>query len=682
MVRKKPGKKPLPPRKPVVKKKHKVKPFSPGKGNWIFITFFFIFSFILYGNTILNKWAVDDELVTHNEVSGLGLKAIPQIFSSYYITTKGNIGHQTADYRPIVKVTFALENQLLGSEKAGWSHGINILLYFFICTLLFFLLKKLLKNYNILFPFLITVVFMTHPVHTEVVASLKNRDEMLAFLCGIGGLHILLKYIETKSNRFLIYTFIVFIIGYLSKISILPFVVIYPLVLYFFSDVKPKKILYLFFSLMAVVIVAHFLPRFFLPHITRVNSYIENPLYFEKSLFLRLGTGMLSLLFYLRILVVPYPLIYYYGFDMIPLTGLFNIWVFLSAVLHTGLLLFALSKFREKHILSFSILFYLVFISMYANILIPVPGIVAERFVFDGSFGFCIALIYLIFIIFSTDPKSLTIDFSERILILTIVLALVLPSTYYVIMRNRSWCTVYDLYGSDIGHQERSAKSNIQFAGLLMNRVYSAKPDDRDMLRQMYTPDIIRYYKKGLDLYPPNYLALNDLGSVYVNFAMSPDSALIFLKKAVALSPGYQPAWVNMGLSYRKLQKFDSAIYCYQQVLRINPDEVKAVFKIAEIYSDQGNFTKAIQLNEEMMKKYPGLDVPYINIGNYYILHQDTATAVQYWEQAAKKNPSYELCMKLNRLYTMKGDMKKAGYYYNLALEASRKNNRPSLLPE
>ena len=66
----------------------------------------------------------------------------------------------------------------------------------------------------------------------------------------------------------------------------------------------------------------------------------------------------------------------------------------------------------------------------------------------------------------------------------------------------------------------------------------------------------------------------------------------------------------------------------------------------------------------------------YRNIGNYYIQRSDTAKAVSYWEQAAAKNPEYDLCMKLNSLYRMKGDMDKANYYYDLASESVRKNRR------
>ena len=52
------------------------------------------------------------------------------------------------------------------------------------------LLRRLLKNYHIFFPFLTVMLFLAHPLHTEVVASLKNREEILSFL----GVLLALKY--------------------------------------------------------------------------------------------------------------------------------------------------------------------------------------------------------------------------------------------------------------------------------------------------------------------------------------------------------------------------------------------------------------------------------------------------------------------------------------------------------
>jgi tetratricopeptide (TPR) repeat protein len=672
------NKQPVQVKKPVSSKKREIKIFSEAKANRYFILFFLIFAFILYGNTTWNKWAVDDEFVTgpDNELVAKGIKAIPEIFSTAYVNTSGNIGSQNADYRPIVKLTFALEYQLWG-EKPGVSHGINVLIYFAISILLFFVLKTLLRNYNVLFPFLITVVFMGHPIHSEVVASLKNRDEMLAFLCGLGTLFYLIKFVDTNKKRYFIFSLIVFFIGYLSKSSILPFLVIYPLTLYFFREMDLKKLLWIFLAILFVAIIAYLGPRlFFLQHSARVNSLIENPLYFEKNFWIRTGTGLMSLLFYLKMLVYPYPLLYYYGYDMIPMTGWGNLWVWFSFFVYAGLLIFAVAKFREKSLLSFAILFYLVFIAMYSNALVPVVGIVGERFVFAASLGFCIALVYLVFRIFRTDPKSLTIEFNERLKILALVILLLIPSGYLVIKRNRAWRNLYDLCARDVSRLERSAKANIQYAGVLMNKIYKANEEDKQMMVQAYGPVVVNYFKKGLDIYPDNYETLNDLATVYLNFAGYPDSALICLKKAIKLNPDLRPAWVNMGLAYRQLKQYDSAIYCYETILKKDPMEMKAVSAIANIYNETGDLTKAIELNQEIIRKAPDSDIPFRNLGNYYMQRADTASAVKYWEQAAAVKPSYDVFMQLYSLYRIKGDMQKAGSYYDLATDIMNKSEK------
>jgi len=648
------------------------------KANRYFVLFFFICTVILYGNTILNKWAVDDNFVTgpKNEMVKKGFAAIPEIFSSFYVDTKGNMGSQQTDYRPIVKMTYAIEYGLWGGNKAGRSHLINLLLYFWISVLLFFILKRLLKNYNILFPFLITLLFMAHPVHTEVVASLKNRDELLSFLCGLGGLHFFLRYAEKKKIIYVFAALIIFIIGYLSKSSILPFVVLYPLVLYFFTDMKPKNFIWIFAAVLFVGLMAYFIPRFFLPKAIHVNSFIENPLFMEKSLWIRTGTGLMSLLFYFRILVFPHPLLYYYGYNMIPVTGWGNILVVISFIIHLGLFIYAIRKFREKHILSFAILYYFIAIAIYTNVVTPVVGIVGERFVFSASLGFVIALVYQIFRVFRTEPRSLTIEFNERAKIVVIIVLLLIPCTAMTIKRNRDWRNLRDLYTSDIKHLNKSVKANIEFANFMTSVVYrDPNYQQNGTVNERLQQVIVGHFRTALRLYPNDYTTLNDLATVYINLSPKVDSGIVFLKKAIALRPELQPAWVNIATAYRKKNKLDSAIICYQKVLQINPGALTAVFKMADAYYEKGELGKAIKLNEDVIKTYPNLDVPYFNIGYYFIMQGDTTTAIRYWEQAAQRNPRYEVCMNLSMMYKARGDTEKANYYYGLAEDAQHRRN-------
>lgn len=648
------------------------------KANFYFILFFFVFALALYGNTVLNKWSIDDNFVTgpQNELVKNGFAAIPKIFTSYYVDSKVNVGSQQTDYRPIVKMTFAIENGLWGGQKPGRSHLINVLLYFWISTLLFFILRRLLKNYNILFPFLITLLFMAHPVHTEVVASLKNRDELLAFLCGLGGLQFILMYAERKKTIYFIATLIVFFIGYLCNSSIVPFVALYPLILYFFTDMKPRKFIWIFTAVFIVGLMAYFIPRLFLPKPVHVYSFVENPLFETRSLWVRTGAAAMTLFFYLKILIFPHPLLYYYGYNMIPVDGWGHILAPISLIIHLGIFIYALKKFSEKHILSFAILYYFVALSMFINIAAPVAGIVGERFAFNASLGFIIALVYLIFILFRTEPRSLTIEFSERVKILVIIGLLLIPCTAMTIKRNREWRNLNDLYTADTPYLANSFKANVEYAEFMAGIVYKDPNYQLNgTVNEGLQQTIVSHFRDALKIYPDDYTTLNDLAKVYINFTPKPDSAIFFLKKAIALKPELQPAWVNMAMAYHKGNKIDSALACYEKVLQINPKELIAVFKMVELYFEKGEAAKAMKINDDLMAKYPNLDVPYFSDGYYFLMQGDTTTAIKYWEQAAQRNPGYEVCTNLGYLFKTKGDVKKSRYYYSLAEDARQRRN-------
>jgi protein O-mannosyl-transferase len=89
-----------------------------------------------------------------------------------------NNDKQSYDYRPVVKLTFAVGYALF-KENPHVSHFINVFLYFLLCLLLYVVLKNLMGNYHQWLPLMIIILFAAHPAHSEVVVSLKNRDELL-----------------------------------------------------------------------------------------------------------------------------------------------------------------------------------------------------------------------------------------------------------------------------------------------------------------------------------------------------------------------------------------------------------------------------------------------------------------------------------------------------------------------
>ncbi|MCK9424374.1 MAG: DUF1736 domain-containing protein [Bacteroidales bacterium] len=446
------------PKKKKLPKKGEIAPPKSGRANHYLGLFFFAFAWLLYGNTIVGHPVTDNLL-------------IPGISGT----------------QPIVNMTFAIEHFLWG-EKTIYSHVVNVIIYALLSMLLFFTLKRMLKNYNILFPFLITVVFTAHPVHTEVVANLNYRDEMLAFFCGIGGLWFFLHYAERRKIRFLLYAALIFITGYLCKSSILPFLALYALVLYFFTGIPIRKNLLMILGILLAGLTAHILILVVFHPLPGFHDFIENPLFIEKNFWIRIGTSWVTLLFYLRILFYPIPLLYYYGYDMIPVTNLANMRVVLSVLLYLILFTVAFWKFRKKSFLSFAILWYILAILFYSNVLFPVAGIVGERFVFNASLGFCMAFIGVVFLIFKTDPKSLTIEIDVRLKILASVILVIIPYATLTLARNNEWRSLNNLYAGDIKFLDRSVKANID-----LGNFYLAQTD---------TTKAIRYLEKAIAIWP------------------------------------------------------------------------------------------------------------------------------------------------------------------------------------
>jgi len=500
-----------------------IKPFSTRKANQYFFLFFLIITCILYGNTILNDYAFGDEQVTHNQIVRSGIKAIPIIFSTQNYSDSGiGIPYDNC-YQPITVLTFILEYELFG-ESPGLSHVFNVLIYFFLSILLFFLLKRILNRYNILFPFLITLLFMAHPVHTEVVASLRNRGEMLAFLCATGSIWFLLDYSETRSRWRLIMALVFFLIGFLCKSSIVVFILLVPVVLRFYSGMPIRKCIPFLFALILIAVIGILITRLFIPGIFSENTYGNNPLYFEKNLWIRLGTSFMALLFYLKLLVYPVSFAYYYGFDMIQTVTLTNLWAICSVLIHGILLLFVIRKFRRKQILSFAVLWYLLAILPYSNLFFPVNGMVAEQHVFTASLGFCIALVYAIFSLFNTDPKTLTIEVDARLEILALIIIFMVPYTLVTMNRNTRWKNTETLFTTDIADLHNSTNANTQYATFLLKSLTSDSSFKESLqVVEEKRQTIILHLKQALKIYPDNVNAINALAKTYLLIKMKPD---------------------------------------------------------------------------------------------------------------------------------------------------------------
>lgn len=203
---------------------------------------FGLLTFFLFANTLGNGYNMDDGMVTRNHpLTSKGLSAISEIFTSPYYSDAMGYAY---GYRPMVHLSFALEHDLFG-EKPGAGHFINVILFALSVVLFFKLLVKMLGEKNVLFAGIATLLFAVHPIHTEVVASLKNRDEILAFLFVIWSALSLHKYLIKNSWFSILTAFILFSCAMLSKKSVYPMAFILPIAILLLKDISIKQLIIL-----------------------------------------------------------------------------------------------------------------------------------------------------------------------------------------------------------------------------------------------------------------------------------------------------------------------------------------------------------------------------------------------------------------------------------------------------
>jgi tetratricopeptide (TPR) repeat protein len=148
-----------------------------------------IVCFSVHGVTLLNDYNLDDNLVTQNHrLTSKGISAIPEIYRSPYY--QDDMGYSYG-YRPTTLASFAIEKSLFG-ESALVSHTVNLALYLATCLLIFFLIKRIFPD-KVDMALFAALLFTVHPIHTEVVASIKNRDEILSLLFALAGCFVLIR---------------------------------------------------------------------------------------------------------------------------------------------------------------------------------------------------------------------------------------------------------------------------------------------------------------------------------------------------------------------------------------------------------------------------------------------------------------------------------------------------------
>ena len=629
-----PKKNPLPQNKPTP-------PPSPGFSIFSFRTqaiILAIIGFVFYSNTFSNEYAFDDMMaIVNNQYVQQGFAGIPRIastdaYQSYLEQHNGGNQLSGGRYRPLSLISFAVEQQFLGlpsdedginaNQGAGRNnaaeeklihdmharHVVNVLLYMLTVIVLLHFLRKIIFPGEPLIAFLAAILFTIHPLHTEVVANVKSRDELFSVLFICLTFIKAFTYRETKKTGDLVMGSVYFLLALLSKEYAATLLILLPLSFYIFGKDTIGK------SLRGLL---PFLAPFGLYLLLRLTSVtaagegadkdIMNYPYLFAAAGQRLATEIMILLRYLKLLLFPYPMSADYSYNQIPYTSFTDPMVWLSILVYAGMTAGMIWGIVKRNFTGFAIAFYLVNIALISNIFFNIGAPMGERLVFHSSIGFVIILAYLLH---SGYSKFVAVDTAKKglagfVILLTIVCASV------TIARNAEWKNNETLFMADVVKSPNSALTNSNAGASCMNM---AKKAVDGAGRKEWFVKAVGYFSKTIKINPKHNLAYLNRGLCNYNMGL-PANALADWDTVRKNSPGALNLdrylgiagkyFFGQGMKYASVKMTDSAIYAFSKSTEALPDLGDAWLNLGSNYLAEGRIAEAKPALEKALKLMP-----------------------------------------------------------------------------
>lgn len=650
----------------IVEEIAKPKTFS----NSTIYTIIIAFAFLIYGNSILNDYALDDAIViTENKFTKKGFSGIEDILKTEFFT--GFFGVQKnlvagGRYRPLSVVTFAVEYEFFG-QNPHISHLINILLYALTGILLFVILSRLFRDYKqktwyFSIPFLASILWIAHPIHTEAVTNIKGRDEILAFLGSLLSLYYTLKYLDFKKFYYLIFSGIAFLLSLMSKENSITFLVVIPLTVYFFTDFSFKKNIVSTIPMILTTIVFLVIRQSILKtpilggETASVPQELMNNSFLGATIADKYATISLTLGYYIKLLFLPHPLTYDYYPYMIPIVNWSDLRAIFPLIIHIVLAFFALKGLKSKNVYSYSIWFYAITFSLTTNVLFPIGVFMNERFLYIPSLGFVI--IVAMFLVEFLPKFIKNEDLHKKVLASTLLIVLLL-FTVKTISRNTAWENDFVLFTTDVKVSGNSAKSTTSAGGKLTEE--AIKPENADK-RDEYLKQAIEYLNKAVEIHPTYADALLLLGNAHYHYNKNFTEVMKAYNRILAINPNYDKVYTNLSIMFAKNENQDEKLKIYESLLKIAPNRYDVNYNLGSLYGKYKNdLDLSIQFLERAKQINPNPTEVYKDLGVAYGLKKDFRKSAENLEIAYSKDPKdAQMLVNLGLSYLNFGEKQKA----------------------
>ena len=594
--------------------------------------------FLLYSNTFGYYYALDDySLIKDNWVVKGGIKNIGIIFTTEY--RFGTWNSPGSLFRPIPLTMFALEWQL-SPDKPWISHLMNVVFYSLTGWALWITWRRVLGNYPPTLAFLAALIYIAHPVHTEVVANIKSRDEILGMLFSTLALYSIWRHFENYDRKWLAMAALSYGVAMFSKEGSIMFIFLFPLPMWYFSEQSPGNILKTTATMLIPVALFLLVRRNALggQQYQEIYSILDNFLVGAKSQSERLASAFMMCWEYLKVLVYPATLVSDRGYPQLKPVD-FSEWRAIAGFLiYLVMGLWALWKLPKKHVLSYAIFFYLICYSIFSNVFFLIGTSYGERLLYLPSFGFALALAWGILKMLKIDDMTNLLNPNNKGTRLWTIAGILL-SVYSVrtILRNPTWENSASLYASDLPNSPDCAKLNyhnaLEVARIAMDEKTGSVKDRAGLERA------VECYSKCINLYPEYHDAYGSRGIAYFRLGQY-DKAFDDYQVSIKYRPNNATVLSNMGFIYFMRGQLEKAEEVYKESIKWDPRFVDARRNLGAVLAMKKRFPEAIEQWEEGLKYDPQNATLLLYIGSAYRDMGQPDKAVPWLEKAYSVDPS------------------------------------------
>lgn len=592
-----------------------------------------VLSFFIYGNTLKNNYAFDSiPIVEQNPEVKKGVKGIFDFFTQSYDEGLYGFSDKGLGYRPLVITTFALEYSLFGNTNSKFSHFIQILLYALCIVILFKVLRSIIKPNNYLLLF-ISLLFLTHPIHSEVINDVKNRDELLIFIGGLLSLLYTFKFYKSKKTKYYFFALLWFLFALFSKESAIIYLAIIPITLFYYTELKIKKIaLYLVpFLTVSILILGYnyYLSGYIIIddgitlNFSGLSSYVDKSMnsLAATNTFGEKSASIINILgHHLKVIFWPTTLLHSYRYAVIPLTHFGNPFVWITAVILCFAALFALRGIKKKTLLSYGIISYFIGIALYSNTFSLAPDDMAERYLFYPLLG----VLILSGVFLDKYLKNKNLKYGLLLLVAAIF-------TGKTISRNAEWKDNLTLYTEDIKKNPNCSQTQLFLGMEYFNR---AQISTNNRERSELIKKGFAHKEAAISLNPDYARAQFSIGSSYIDINQN-KKGITHLKKAIKVS-------------HETMEYFNAEMY---NIMSVG-------------YRKEKEFNQAIDASRKSIELQPNNAIFYNTLASHYFEMNDLQTALKHCQRAHELDPNYLDAIKnMAILYYNMGNLEYANYY-------------------